>query len=85
MLCSRLLVSEFFVRAATILGGIIVCALFIGAPIYFGAKAQKQFKTECVQVGGIVAIDSEDGDLECYRDGREIAEFGDNSPTTPKR
>lgn len=48
-----------------------------------GVKAEQKFKKECRAVAGQV-VTADDGDIECYRNGREIAELGENSPHAPK-
>lgn len=59
------------------------CAVFcIG--VYNDVQDQKLFKRECVSVGGRYDTDS-DGDLECYKNDREIAEYGETSPLNYQR
>lgn len=56
----------------------------IAAVIWLGIRAENNFRSECKAVGGYTVTD-DDGDIECYRGDREIAEFGENSPRDPKR
>lgn len=62
---------------------IVLC--FLGAVLlmsgigFLSWKGQGDFKKECVAVAGTTRYDN-DGDLECYRNGIEIAEYGENSP-----
>lgn len=49
--------------------------------VHASVQAENRFKAECVEVGGRSFW--EDDDLECWKDNREIAEFGENSPKQP--
>lgn len=46
---------------------------------FFAWKSEQGFKKDCVAVSGRALYDN-DGDLECYRNGIEIAEHGKSTP-----
>lgn len=60
---------------------LIVAAFFV--PVFISIQNEREFTRECHAVGGQVDKDS-DGDVECYRNGREIAEMYENSPYDPR-
>ena len=59
--------------------GLIVIVLILSGLGFFSWKGGQDFEKECKAVSGRVLVDN-DGDLECYRNGIEIAEYGESSP-----
>ncbi len=72
--------AEIFGGIMMVLGTLIVLAM-IAFGIYHNHKQEQKFKSECVAVAGRVVYD--DNELECHKNGYEIAEFGENSPNNP--
>jgi hypothetical protein len=70
--------SDGWGRASAVLTFLVVVLLFSGIG-YFAYKSEQDFKKQCVAAAGRALYDN-DGDLECYVDGIEIAEHGENSP-----
>lgn len=63
--------------------GIALMIAFLFTPVFIAIQNEREFTRECHAVGGQVDKDS-DGDVECYRNGREIAEMYENSPYDPR-
>lgn len=62
-----------------LIGGLLVIVLFISGFGFVAWKSADNFRKDCVAVGGRTLTDT-DGDLECYRNGIEIAEHGESKP-----
>lgn len=65
-------------RAGAVIAFLAVVAILstIG---FLSWKGQGDFKEQCKAVSGYTLYDN-DGDLECYRNDREIAEYGESTP-----
>lgn len=65
-------------KAGSVLAG-IVFVLIMALVGYGQYRSEQNFKKDCVAVSGQALYDN-DGDLECYRNGNEIAEHGESKP-----
>lgn len=78
--------SSWWDRNGSLVFGIVFILTFVSAlvgAIALDQRRQDQFRKECTQVQGVTRTD-DDGDLECYVNNREIAEYGENSPLNPE-
>lgn len=70
-----------FLQAAGFTGLVVLIFGFIILGAIHTNRQEKTFKSDCVAVQGHVVYD--DNELECHKNGFEIAEFGENSPRDP--
>lgn len=70
--------NDSWMKAAWVVALLAMVTVFSGIG-YLAWKGEQNFKKECVAVSGEWSYDS-DSDLECYRNGIEIAEHGESSP-----
>lgn len=70
--------EDGWLKAGGLLAFLFALAL-VASVGYLAYKGEQDFKAKCVAVGGKALYDT-DSDLECYRNGIEIAEHGKNTP-----
>lgn len=78
--------STWWDRNGGLVLGIVFILTFVAAitgAIVIDQRGQTQFRKECSQVQGVTRTD-DDGDLECYVNNVEIAEYNENSPLHPE-
>lgn len=70
--------EDGWAKAGSLLAGLAV-VLILSVAGFMAWKGEQNFKAKCVAVAGRALYDN-DGDLECYRNGIEIAEHGKSTP-----
>jgi hypothetical protein len=70
-----------FLKGVGITGAVALVFGLIILGVIDTNKKEKAFKAECIAVAGRVVYD--DNELECHKNGFEIAEFRENSPHNP--